>query len=64
MFVESSPLGDNRPDTQEGWNQEERAQFARVALMMLDRLDPSPDDEHRLRAIAIMIRKLGNLKEF
>jgi hypothetical protein len=59
MFAENPSFSDNHPDTQE-W---ERHQYARLAIMMLDRLDVSPDDEHRVRAIAIMVRKLGNLKE-
>jgi hypothetical protein len=40
-----------------------RHQFATVALMMLDRLDVSPEDQLRVQAIASMIRKLGNMEK-
>jgi hypothetical protein len=40
-----------------------RHQFAVLALTMLGRLDVSPDDQDRVNAIAVMIRKLGNLGE-
>jgi hypothetical protein len=40
-----------------------RHQFATAALMMLDRLDVSPEDQLRVQAIASMIRKLGNMEK-
>lgn len=39
-----------------------RHQFATAALMILGRLDVSPDDEARVQAIAAMIKKLGEME--
>jgi hypothetical protein len=57
MLAETDPLGDNLLDTDEG----HRQQFARLAIMMLHRLDVSHEDEHRIKAIDILIHKLGGL---
>jgi hypothetical protein len=40
-----------------------RYQFTTAALMMLDRLDVSPEDQLRVQAIAAMVRKLGNMEK-